>query len=344
MNGAAGRLVAAFGLALCTTWIMAPQARSQAPGAEVRLVGFTAEPREPEFGAVFDLRLNLRMAPGAVVFLPDTLNPASASVSAGAGEWSEADGPSDSVDVSARYPVMAFLNGRVELPSLEVWTRSAVEGEEAGPRPVAEIPDQGPASADLLRSVVVPTGAIQVVPLAEMASADGPIAPRPPADVLGGNYSPWFIAALLLGLIAAGGVLWAGVAELRARRAAPAGTPVVRRLSPWEEALSELDRILAHGWHLSDSRERLVAFYTSSTDVLRRLAEQFDPNWGVSLTSSELLAALQARWGKEAVVGLTEAVRAAEWVKFGWHSPASEVAEEHWRTIRNWVANSPKDG
>ncbi len=344
MKGAARRLVVALGSALCTTWIVPPEALPQAPGADIRLVGFTVEPREPEFGAVFDLRLNLRMAPGAVVFLPDTLNPASASVSAGAGEWSDAEGPSDSVDVSARYPVMAFLDGRVELPVLEVWTRSAVEGEEAGPRPVAEIPDQGPASADLLRSVVVPTGAVQVVPLAEMANAEGPIAPRPPADVLGGNYSPWFIAALLLGLTAAGGVLWAGVTEFRAQRADLARAPVVRRLSPWEEALGELDRILARGWHLSESRERLVAFYASSTAVLRRLAEQFDPEWGISLTSSELLAAVQDRWGKEAVAHLREAVSIAEWVKFGWHSPASEVAEEHWRTIRNWVANSPKDG
>lgn len=344
MIGAAGRLTLALGSALYVTWIIPLEARSQGPGADVRLVGFIIEPQEPEFGAVFDLRLNLRMAPGAVVFLPDTLNPASASVSAGAGEWSEVEGPSDSVDVSARYPVMAFLNGRVELPSLEVWTRSAVGGEEAGPRSVAEIPDQGPASADLLRSVVVATGAVQVVPLAEMANAEGPIGPRPPADVLGASYSPWFIAALLVGLIAGGGVFWAGVTALRARRAAPARAPVVRRLSPLEEALSELDRILAHGWHLSDSRERLVGFYTASTDVLRRLAEQFDPKWGMSLTSSELLTVLRDRWGQETVVHLHEAVSVAEWVKFGRHSPTSQVAEEHWRTIRTWVANSPKDG
>lgn len=344
MTHVAGRVMLALGSALCVAGVIPLCARSQDPTADIRLVGFISEPREPEFGAVFDLRLNLRVAPGVVVFLPDTLNPAPASVSAGPGEWAVAVGPSDSVDVTARYPIMAFLNGRVELPLLEVWTRSAVEGEEPGARSVSAIPDQGPASADLLRSVVVSTGAIQVVPLAEMANAEGPLAPRPPADVLGGNYSPWFIAALLVGLAAGGGLLWSGVNVIRSGRPAPVPAVSMRRLSPREEALTELDRILAQGWHLTEVRERLIRFYAASTDVVRQLAEQFDSQWGMSLTSNELLVALRDRWGEAAVVQLQEAVAVAEWVKFGRHSPTAEVAEEHWRTIRTWVADSPKEG
>lgn len=344
MTHVAGRVMLALGSALCVAGVIPLYARSQDPTADIRLVGFISEPREPEFGAVFDLRLNLRVAPGVVVFLPDTLNPAPASVSAGPGEWAVAAGPSDSVDVTARYPIMAFLNGRVELPSLEVWTRSAVEGEEPGARSVSAIPDQGPASADLLRSVVVSTGAIQVVPLAEMANAEGPLAPRPPADVLGGNYSPWFIAALLVGLAAGGGLLWSGVNAIRSGRPAPVPAVSMRQLSPREEALTELDRILAQGWHLTEVRERLIRFYAASTDVVRKLAEQFDSQWGMSLTSNELLVALRDRWGEAAVVQLQEAVAVAEWVKFGRHSPTAEVAEEHWRTIRTWVADSPKEG
>ena len=344
MTRFAGRVVLALGSAICVAGVIPSHLRSQDPAADIRLVGFIAEPREPEFGAVFDLRLNLRVAPGVVVFLPDTLNPAPASVSAGPGEWMAVGGASDSVDISARYPIMAFLNGRVVLPSLEVWTRSAVEGEEAGARSVSAIPDQGPASADLLQSVVVPTGAVQVAPLAEMANAEGPIAPRPPADVLGGNYSPWFIAALIVGLVAGGGLLWAGATAIRSRRQTPVVAAPVCRLSPREEALSELDRILAEGWHLAEARERLVRFYAASTEVVRGLAEQFDSQWGMSLTSSELLVALRDRWGEAAVVQLQEAVSVAEWVKFGRHFPTAEMAEEHWRTIRTWVADSPKEG
>ena len=344
MTRLARRVVRTLGSAVCVAAVIPSYVRSQDPAADIRLMGFISEPREPEFGAVFDLRLNLRVAPGVVVFLPDTLNPAPASVSAGPGEWAVASGPSDSVDISARYPVMGFLNGRVELPSLEVWMRSAVEGEEAGARPVSAIPDQGPASADLLRSVVVTTGAIQVLPLAEMANADGPLAPRPPADVLGGNYSPWFVAAVLVGLVSGGGLIWAGVTAIRSPRQAPVPAVPVRRLSPREEALSELDRILAQGWHLTEAREPLVRFYAASTDVVRGLAEQFDSQWGMSLTSSELVVALRDRLGESAVVQLQEAVSVAEWVKFGRHSPAAEVAEEHWRTIRAWVADSPKEG
>ena len=40
---------------------------------EARLVGFTVEPEGPEFGQVFDLRITVRIGPGVVAFLPDTL-------------------------------------------------------------------------------------------------------------------------------------------------------------------------------------------------------------------------------------------------------------------------------
>lgn len=343
MSGVSARLAAALMAALFGSWTCALHASSQSLDADIRLVGFTIAPLEPEFGEVFDLQLNLRMAPGTVVFLPDTLVPGPASVSAGPGQWSEAQGPADSVDISAHYPVMGFLDGRVELPSLEVWTRIAVEGEEAGPRSVAEIPDQGPASGDLLRSVLISTGAVQVVPLAEMANAEGPISPRPPADVLGGQWSPWLISAMFVSLIAGAGILWVAGSAIRARKAVPVRAPLVPWLSPQDEALAELDRILARGWHLEGSRERLVEFYESSTGVLRRLAEQFDRQWGMSLTSNELLAALRDRWGDDSVVRLREAVSVAEWVKFGRHHPGSDLAEAHWKTIRDWVASPPKD-
>ena len=129
-------------------------ARAQSPDlpSDVRLVGFTVEPEGPEFGQVFDLRVTVRIGPGLIAFLPDTLVAGDASASAGSGDWSETSGPADSVDIQASYPVMGFLSGVVELPSLELWTRPAGPGEVGGARPASDLVDVGSALGDELQA------------------------------------------------------------------------------------------------------------------------------------------------------------------------------------------------
>jgi len=188
----------------------APALAQRAPA---RLVAFLNEPREPELGEVFRLDLQVRVAPGLVVLVPDTLLPASDAVSAGAGSWTVEPADADSVDVRATYPVMGLKNGGVELPTLELWIREATAGEEAGPRELASLdpgarpragPEEGSSSAGYQR-VLISIGGVLLTPMRAMAAAaaDGGLEPRPPADVLGGNWSPWLIAAIAILLLAA---------------------------------------------------------------------------------------------------------------------------------------------
>ena len=315
-----------------------PREPVQEPPPDARLVAFTLDPQAPEFGQVFQLELTVRIAPGLVTFVPDTLLPAAASVSARSGDWSETPGPADSIDVRARYPVMGFLNGRVDLPSLELLTRPVLDDEASGPRSVSVLDEAGPASRFGLRRLEILVGATQIAPLSALSEAGDNLSPRPPADVLGGQWSIWFLSAVGLSIIAGALVLWFVISRSRLASAAAHDGQTLRR-SPRREALDELDRIRALGWHREG---RFIAFYEGSTGALRRFSEQDSPKWGTALTSTELLGRIRARWGPEPVQDLASSVTIAEWVKFGEHRPDIETAEGHWMTIRNWIEGMPE--
>jgi hypothetical protein len=313
---------------------------AQSPDAqsEIRLVGFAIEPAGPELGEVFDLRITVRIGPGVVAFLPDTLSPRDASVSAGSGDWNETSGPADSVDIRASYPVMGFLSGPVDLPRLALWTRPAAVGEATGARSLSDLVDTGTGFGNEFQSAVVTVGAAEINPLSEMAEATGDLFPRPAADVLGGQWSIWFLSALVSALV---GASLAGLLIYRRRLTTQreAETDDIDR-SPRGEALSELDRIRGLGWH---TEGRMIEFYDASTGVLRRFSEQEEADWGIALTSTELLGRLQGRWGSNSVEDLGSTVSVAERVKFGGYGSEVETAEGHWATIRDWIDGMERD-
>jgi hypothetical protein len=311
--------------------------QSQGSQTEARLVAFTVDPQTPEFGEVFDLQLTIRIAPGVVAFLPDTLVSATASVSAGLGEWSEIAGPGDSVDVRASYPVMGFLNGRVDLPSLELWIRRVTDPEMSGLRPASDLGDALLDSAEGVQRTLIPVGAVQIAPLREMAEAGDALFPRPPADVLGGQWSIWLLSAIGVTIIASTVLAWFLFLRWKPAKSATKGHVQVR--SPRDEALHELDRIRELGWH---TEGRFVEFYEGSTAVLRGFSAQYEQEWGIALTSNELLAKLRERWGPSSVEVLASAVSIAEWVKFGRYRPEIDVAEGHWMMIRDWIMGIPE--
>ncbi len=311
--------------------------QSQGPPIEARLVAFTVDPQSPEFGEVFDLQLTIRIAPGVIAFLPDTLVSATASVSAGPGDWSEIAGPGDSVDVRANYPVMGFLNGRVDLPSLELWIRQVTDPEMSGVRPASDLGDALLDPVDGARRTLIPVGAIQIAPLREMAEAGDALFPRPPADVLGGQWSIWLLSAIGVTIIASTVLAWFLISRWKLANSATEGHDQGR--SPRDEALRELDRIRELGWH---AEGRFVEFYEGSTAVLRGFSAQYEQEWGIALTSSELLERLRDRWGPSSVEVLASAVSVAEWVKFGRYRPEIEAAEGHWMMIRDWIVGMPE--
>lgn len=164
-------------------------------------------------------------------------------------------------------------------------------------------------------------------------------APRPPADVLGGEWSVWLAMAVAVVAVAVGAAVVLGYrrwVESRAERGPGPGAP-----PPREEALRELDRILGLEWHRNG---RVADFYEASTGALRRFAARVEPGWATSLTSRELMSRMQERWGREVVEPLAGTVEAAERVKFGGERPGPEAAEEDWRTIREWVRDAPEAG
>ncbi len=188
---------------------------------------------------------------------------------------------------------------------------------------------------------VLPAPAVQV---------DG-LAPRPPAGVLGGDWSAWLFLAGTLFLVAAAIGVWWWSRRGRADDPEP-GSGASDPRSARETALAELERIRGEGWHRNG---RMTRFYTASTDVLRSFHAQVEPPLHPSLTSRELIRALRAREGDERVAGTTraettelgalaDAVTRAERVKFGVHRPDPEDAERDWRSIRHWIRSAPEDG
>ena len=110
-----------LGLVLVGSTAPVPGVAQIAEGAPpARLISFITEPREPELGEIFDLTVTVRISPDVIALFPDTLLPTDSTASAGRGSWAETEGPTDSTDVRATFPVMAFVPGGVWLPSLEV--------------------------------------------------------------------------------------------------------------------------------------------------------------------------------------------------------------------------------
>jgi len=306
-------------------------AQQQAPGP-ARLVAFINEPLEPQIGEVFELRLTVRLAPDVVAFFPDTLLPAADAVSAGAGAWEVTPAPADSIDVRVTYPVMGLDPGGVELPSLELWARPAGAGEEAGLRAATVL---SPTELPNLQRIVIPIGGALIMPHREMIeAAELGLIPRPPADVLGAGLSVWLVAAIGVGTATVAFLVWIWLAGRT-----PQGVLQGVVLSPRAEALRELDRLRTLGWHANG---HVVDFYDATTGVLRHFAERTDADWRTALTSTELLARLQSRWGADRVSKLGGTVWTAERVKFGTDRPAPQAAEADWLTVRGWIEELPE--
>jgi hypothetical protein len=231
---------------------------------------------------------------------------------------------------------MGLLPGGVQLPWLEVFTRPAAADETPGPRPASELAALGETDRAALRRTLLEIGGAMIQIPEEMQGEEASIDPHPPADVLGGNWSGWTIAAIAVGTAALVLLLAMFVAL---RRAEAGERSLLVSADPRAEALHELDRLLGLGWHTNG---RLVEFYDATTGVLRRLAEVEEPEWRRALTSTELVGRIAERFGADRVARLSPSIRAAERVKFGGHRPAANAAESDWTAVRDWIRELPE--
>jgi hypothetical protein len=319
--------------AACLIWPLSGYAQVSRSTGEPRVVEVQVEPGQPLFGRAFELRATLRIPPGSLAFFPDTLTSVYAVESLGPGRWSSVPGPADSIDLRAVYPVIGLREGLSDLPVLETWM--SVDSVPDRPaqdiaRSLAELGDNPEGRA---QSFLLQLGTVTVVSVLPADTAE--LEPRPPADVRGGVWNAWLLFAALL--IAAAGIVGTRMRARRLRAGDGSGLPVaVPHRSPTVEALRELDRIRAQGWH---RKGQMLEFYSASTEALRLFARETEPRWGKALTSRELLDRMERRWAPGRVAALSEAVMVAERVKFGDHRPDAEAAERDWLKIREWIGS-----
>ncbi len=313
---------------------------AQTPGAveslpDARVVQVRHEPDRPGFGEAFLLEVTLRVGSRVVAFLPDTLIPTETAESAGLGGWRSIDAPGDSIDVVATYPVIGFREGLVEYPWMELGFE-ARPGEGAPPiRALAEFGESefGRPPTWLLR-----LGGLDVGPLEPLEAEGFGASPRPPADVLGSAWSVW--RALAVGIFSMMGAVGLGLAArwawVRANRVEEGP-----RLSARDEALQELERIRTLGRHRNG---HLDEFYASTGDALRRFVGALEPDWGLHLTSSELMDEVVEHWGTSGDGTLVPVIQGGERVKFGRDRPDPERAERDWAAVRDWIRERPEGG
>jgi hypothetical protein len=159
----------------------------------------------------------------------------------------------------------------------------------------------------------------------------------PANDVAGGDWSwPSLMLMVLCGSLLAVTLASTtrGLMEQSAARRSPPPPPTPEQLRAL--ALDELGALLAEGIHTNG---RLLEFYTRSSGIVRRYVEGVQSSWPTSLTSTELMQRLRTRSTLD-VGPLADAMGQAEVVKFGRLQPGAGAAEEHCRTLRDWIAGT----
>ena len=337
----AGVLKPLFQLVVFTFAIGPAAALTQESGGTVSVSDITLSRDTVEIGDLIDLSLVIDLAPGTIVFLPDSLD-TSDFESFGRVQWTADSLASDRVRLAVTYPLIAFQVGRIEVPEFPIF---AARKREAANAQFAEEGDHvgrwssfrnAPSETPSARMLMIPEQSLWVTSILDLEDASNGVRPQPLADVVGGaRHWPATILLVLFGtlftwvLATSGNKLW----EAYRNRPTP---PVDPRLA----ALNAFDALLEEGLHRDGD---VRGFYNRASNITRRFIEVFDQRWGPAHTSTELMsdletAAVLPRFAKIAAVeNLTEVMEHAEEVKFGGERPPADEAERDVSAVRAWV-------
>lgn len=295
-------------------------------------------------GDLVDLTFTVSLASGTLAFLPDSLEAADFE-SFGPVEWTRSERDDGGTDLSVTYPLIAFQVGGVEVPEFSIFAARTVEAVRAGYASSGDVVGtwagfrEEPSAVSSASLITIPSRRLWVTSVLLLEDATNGIAPRPPADIVGGERH-WPSILLLFGFSAL--LLWVLGTTTQAwmARVRVMNLPVP---DPRGSALAALDELLAEGTHHAGE---VRGFYERSSEIVRRYVEGFDKAWSPSWTSTELMSDLEVAAEHRAVDrlpgvdDLSVEMHAAEAVKFGGDRPGAERAEIHWRTIRGWVAEA----
>jgi hypothetical protein len=322
-----------------------PAAAQDAPRITVTRAGLSTD--TIALGDRFELEVAVRLTPTSIAFLPDSVL-GRGFEPFGAVTWTSTVLGDGGVEVTATYPLIAFGVGTVEVPEFEVYAADAEESARAG----MAIRDEPVGSFGTFVDNVemVPSARLRTVPSQQIWVAsvlllddqEHAIAPRPPADVAGGDRN-WL--ATVLALVFGTALLGVAAISLRDWAVARNATPATPAPSARANALQALDDLLASEL-LGTGRTR--DFFARSSEIARRYVESFDAQWNPAWTGTELMHGLGKRVSAEPMPApdpkpLRDEVTAAEAVKFGGVRPDSGASEEHVRRVRDWIAAVPEE-
>jgi hypothetical protein len=290
----------------------ASPAHAQAPGSPATVrVAVGVHPASVTGGDPFEVAVRVTVGEGARVLFPDV----------GGGDALQAldpvraAAPSEAGEHTAVYGLVAWRPGA--LPETTVSVGVVFGADTARYRVRLPLPEV---------ESVLPAG--DTVPPPRPAKAVLPLEQATPAS--------WLWLLLLLALLAALAVAWSAWRARRRRPPAP-----VRRASPRERALAELDAALA-GSDLQNGELR--AFHSAVAHAVRRYLAELSPAWGADLTTSELLGRIRSSRsvGRAEADRLRSLLQHADRAKFAPERVAPAEAQRFWESARAWVASFPE--
>jgi hypothetical protein len=290
-----------------------------------------------EMAEVFELRVEVPVPGGSMVYFPATVTSTGDVESFTPVDWRARRGPDGGATIELRYALISFGMGNTVLPPVDVITMPLEDGADGQGIPGGSIVGEWEDRQQTLRytrSITPPM--IWVEPVFSSDDVVAGMSPRGPDDVVGFSWSWPSMALVLLFSTVIGGAGVTTTREWLADRAGPAPVPPPNPTTldeAREQALTELDRLLAAGPHPA---ERAHELYEESSGIVRGYVERLDPEWGSELTSTELMDRLKGR-SPEGAVPAAE-MRTAEAVKFGRLRPHAEPTAEHLTVLRTWLA------